>query len=279
MPVIGTNPSALNATFYLNQADHALTKSIRRLSSGSRLADPADDAAGVSVSGKLTSATRRLAAASEGAGNLISFLQVADGFLNVINDELTRLSELALRATNGAFSASDRANYSTEFEALTSAITTQVTNAKFNGAAVFQTAAATGTVTVGVNADGTNIFSIVLRDVRDATGVTAALEGLNTLSISTTSGASAAIASLTSNIERIATARASVNSSISVLNFFLQNIATEKINTETANSRIKDLDFAAESTELAKQSIIVQSATAMLAQANVVQESVLALLR
>jgi len=277
MAAIGTNPSALNATFYLNRADHEHTKSVKKLSSGSKLADPSDDAAGVSVSGKLTSAIRRLSAAAEGAANLISFSQVAEGQLSVIGDELTRLSELAIRATNGAFSASDRATYAVEFENLTKAITAQVTNATFNGAPIFQTGATATTTTVAVNSDGTNIYSAVLSDLRDNAG--SALFGLNAADISTTAGASAAIGTIGSAIERVATARSQASSDVSVLSSYIQNINIEGINTATANSRIKDLDFATESTRLSTQNILRQSGTATLAQANTTRRSVLALLR
>ncbi|MBI4028214.1 MAG: flagellin [Verrucomicrobia bacterium] len=261
----------------MNRADSALTKAIGRLSSGSRLFDPSDDAAGVAVSGKLTSASKRLSAVAEGAQNVISYSQTADGFLSVIQDQLTRMNELAIRATNGAFGSSDRANYGTEFEKLTSTITAQVTNARFNGAAVFQTGTQGATTTVAVNADGTNIYGVILQDLRDAAG--GAMNGVNALSILTTSGASAAIATLTTAIQNIATARANVNTDISVMSFYIQNVNTERINTDMANSRIKDLDFATESTEMAKQSIILQASTAMLAQANSAQQSVLSLLQ
>ena len=281
MATIVTNPAALNATFYLNRADSALTKSIKRLSSGSRLADPSDDAAGVSVSGKLTAAVRRLSAVAEGASNVISFSQVADGFLSVLTDELTRMSELAIRATNGAFSASDRANYSLEFENLTSAITAQVTNARFNGAPVFQTGTTGSTTTVAVSGDGADVYRTLLQNLRDEGNLSTsgALQQINFANISTTTSASAAIGIIGSAIERLATARAQVNSDISVLNFYIQNINVEKINTETANSRIKDLDFAAESIQLSTQNILLQASTAMLAQANTTTQSVLALLQ
>ena len=270
MPVIGTNPSALNATFFLGAADQGLTKSIKRLSSGSKLADPSDDAAGVAVSSKLTSTTRRLAAASEGAQNLISFAQTSDSFLKVIQDQLTRMSELATRATNGAYSTSDRANYMTEFANLQENITNQITNAKFNGTLVFNTLQ---TISASVSHDGANLYTITLANAN------ANVSGITASEISTVSGATAAISALTTALERIATSRATINADISALNFYIQNMDTEKINTEAANSRIKDLDFADESTMLAKFNILSQSATAMLAQANVSQQSVLGLLR
>jgi flagellin len=274
MPIVGTNPAALNAAFFLTQSDVGLNKSIRRLSSGSKLADPSDDAAGIAVSSRFDSATRRLAAASEGAQNLISFAQTADGFLKVVQEQLIRMAELAARATNGAFSASDRLNYSVEFEKITTNITAQVTNAKFNGAAVF---GSTGTVSTAVSQDGANVYSITLRNLNDTSG--ASLVGMNALSITTVSGASAAIGALTTLLANIATDRANVNADIAALNFYVQNIGTEKVNVEAANSRIKDLEFAEESTNLAKFNILTQAATAMLAQANAAQQSVLGLLR
>lgn len=269
MAVIGTNVSANNASFYLVAADRGLEKSIKRLSSGSKLADPSDDAAGVAVSSKLDATVRRLAAAAEGSQNLISFAQTSDSFLKVIQDQLTRMSELATRATNGAFSASDRTNYMTEFAKLQSNITTQITNAKFNGTLVFNTAQ---TISASVSQDGANLFSLTL--VAGASNVS----GITASEISTTSGATAAISALTSALANIASSRATVNADISALNFYTSTLQTEKINTDAANSRIKDLDFADESTLLAKYNILTQSATAMLAQANNTPQSVLGLL-
>jgi flagellin len=273
MAVVGTNPSALNATFYLNIADGGLAKSIKRLSSGSKLVDPSDDAAGVAVSSKLDATIRRISAASEGAQNLISFAQTADSFLKVIQDQLTRMSELATRATNGAFSASDRANYNTEFAKLQSNILNQITNAKFNGTRVFD---GSQTVSATVSNDATNIYTLTianaLMNVSDITGTAST-------NISTASGATSALAALTTALGYVASSRATVNADVSAVTFYISNLEAEKINTEAANSRIKDLDFAGESTMLAKFNILNQAATAMLAQANTTQQSVLGLLQ
>src|SRR4051812_44726126 len=103
MSTIGTNVGAVSASFYLTQNNDALATSIRRLASGSRLAIASDDAAGVAVSGKLDARVKRLGAAAEGAANVISFAQTVDGFLKTIQDQLNRMSELAQRASNGAF--------------------------------------------------------------------------------------------------------------------------------------------------------------------------------
>jgi flagellin len=280
MPVVGSNPAALSSAFFLNSADYGLNKSIRRLSSGSRLVDPSDDAAGVAVSSKLSARNRRLQAVAEGALNLISFAQTANGILTSIQEELVRMSELSLRATNGAYSASDRLDYSYEFNQLLSAITTQVTNASFNGSPLFQTGTTGMTASTTMTDDGVQ-FNFILSDMRDATGasVNGALYGINSLQISTTTGASSAILSLNSSIESIATAIANYATAVSLLNFQISNVNTTRVNIEAANSRIKDLDFATESVEFAKNNILTQTATAMLAQANTTQQNVLQLLR
>jgi flagellin len=286
MAVVGTNPSALQAAFFLNNADVGLNKAIKRLSSGSRLVDPSDDAAGVAVSLKLSAQARRLQGAAEGALNLISFAQTAGGILTNIASELTRMSDLALRATNGAYSASDRMDYSFEFNSLVSAITAQVTNSTFNGAPLFQTGSNSATVSTTVTDSGGQ-FSFILSDLRDATGAGpgdfpgnyGALFGMNNLSISSSSSATSAIVTLNSSIQNIAAAIANYATAVSLLNFQVDNANTTRVNLEAANSRIKDLDFAIESVEFAKWTILSQSATAMLAQANTTQQNTLQLLR
>ena len=98
MAIIGSNVAATNASFFLNAADNGLTRSIKRLASGNRLASPEDDAAGVAVSAKLDSSIRKRTAAVDGVQNLVSMAQTADGYLKAIQDQLTRMSELAFSA-------------------------------------------------------------------------------------------------------------------------------------------------------------------------------------
>jgi flagellin len=274
MPVLGTNTAALNAAFTLNSTSGLSQRSIARLSSGNKLANPSDNAAGLSVSNQLEASTRRLRAATEGAQTLISFAQTADGFLKVIQEQLVRMTEIAARAQNGVFSASDRANYSAEFEVLSTSISNQVANAKFNGTAVF---GSTGTISVAVSHDAANVFNLVKRNLDDAAG--GSLNGLAALGITTVSGASAAIGALSTMIQNISNDRANVNADVTALNYYIQNIGNEQINTQTANSRIRDVEFAEESTVLARNNILTEAATAMLAQANTRQSSALGLLR
>jgi flagellin len=270
MSIIGTNIGALNASNYLTQNNEMLTKSIKKLASGSRLADPVDDAAGVAVSGNLDARVKRLVAAVEGSQNIVSFAQTADGFLSTLQSIVTRMSELAQRATNGAFSTADRANYNTEYTNLQTQYSRVVANANFNGQALF-TGATDITVAIDASAN-TDVLSSAY-----ATAASSAITGVVT--IATTANALTAVTALTASIASITTARAQVNSDISKFNFYIQNIRTENVNVQAANSRIKDLNVADESTQLSKNNILVQAATAMLAQANSSQQSVLSLLQ
>jgi flagellin len=268
MASIGTNVAAVNATFYLTVNNDNLTKSIRKLASGSRLADPVDDAAGVAVSANLTARVMRLNAAVEGAQNIISYAQTSDGFLQTVQDQLTRMSELAQRATNGAFSDTDRANYNIEFERLKTQILSISTNATYNGTTIFTT----GTISVAISADGTT-DTLLSSSLGNLTTL-----GLTGSTIGSTTSAGAAISTLALAIQSIARRRAEVNADVSKFQFHIQNIRSESINVATANSRIKDLDVAQESTELSKNNILLQASTSMLAQANSAQQSILALL-
>jgi flagellin len=144
-----------------------------------------------------------------------------------------------------------------------------LSNAQFNSTNVF----GNSTISVAINAQGTtDTFQLV-----NITQLTAL--GIASSSIETTTNALSAISAVASALQTITTSRARVNADISKFNFHIQNLRTERINVEAANSRIKDLDVAAESTQLSKNNILLQSATAMLAQANTAQQQVLQLLR
>lgn len=269
MSTIGVNIGAVNASYFLTVNSEALAKNVRRLSSGSRLADPVDDAAGVAVSGKMDATLKRLGAAVEGAQNVISFAQTTDGFLKTIQEQLTRMSELAQRATNGAFGSADRANYDTEFTRIRDQISSMLSQGQFNGTSVF----GTGSISVAINAQGqTDTFAMV--NITNLTGL-----GINSTTIGTTTAAGSAITAVRTALESITTSRAAVNADISKFSFHIQNIRNESTNISAANSRIKDLDVATESTALSKNNILLQAATSMLAQANQNQQSVLSLLR
>jgi flagellin len=269
MASILTNTGALNAANYLNLANSNLNESINELASGSRLADPSTDAAGVAVVANLTAPIGRLGAASQAVQNVVSYAQTVDGFLSTIQQQVTRLSELAESATNGSFGSADLANYSTEFGVILSQIDTVASDASFDGSTLFTA----GTVSVAIDASGdTDTF------VTNSIGSTSSL-GINTATLSSITAAGTAIGLLNTAIASLSTRRATVNADISKFNFYVQNIQTETTNLTSAKGTINDVDVAQESTVLSQNSILLQSATSVLAQANTAQDAVLKLLQ
>jgi flagellin len=269
MSTIGTNPSALNAAFSNAVSLNDVHKIVRRMASSSKLANPEDDAAGVAVSSKLDAAIQRYGAATEGVQNLTSFAQTSDSYLSVAQSEITRLGELAIRANDGTLSEADRANVNAEFVKVRDALNTQVANASFNGTKVFDTSQTIGAV---VTEDGSVTYNLTLANAASD------ISGIANIDITTPEKAMAAIGKVDTALQNIASSRAKVNSDVASLNQYSLNLQSGKINTEAANSRIRDTDYAAESTNLARASILNQASSAMLAQANLQPKSVLSLL-
>ena len=274
MAVIGYNAAAVNAAYYLNQNTNNLNEAIQELSSGSRLANPANDAAGVAVSGNMEAQISRLSAATQASQDVVSCAQTTDGYLSTIEQQLSRMSELAQSATNGAFGSSDISNYNTEFTDLVAQIGTIFTNADFDGAKVFSGTNASAGISVAIDAQGTtDSFKALTVSTLTDLGLTSAS------TIGDTTSAEAMIGTLNTAIQSLTSARAQVNADISKFNFYVQNQETESTNLQAANSRIADVDVATESTMLAQDNILQQASTSMLAQANSSQASLLALLK
>jgi flagellin len=261
---INTNLSASTAATNLNRNHMLLQKSLARLSSGSRITSPADDAGGLAVSMKLEAAIARTDATSTNVANAISFLQTQDGALKSAGDVLTRVSELKLLSTDVTKSASDIANYDAEFTALKAQLTSTAT-ATFNGVALF----GGGTLSVGISEDGAQTLAITRANL--ATNVAGVTGAANLAALT--------VAVATTATTNVATSRAQNGAETSRLGFAADILATNRTNLEAANSRIVDTDVAKESTQLARSSILVQAGSSMLAQANSSSESVLQLLQ
>jgi flagellin len=273
MAVIGYNAAAVNAAFYLNQNTDNLNEAIQELSSGSRLADPSNDAAGVAVSGDMGAQISRLQAATQSSQDVVSYAQTTDGFMSTIEQQLSRMSELAQSATNGAFGSADIADYNTEFTDLVSQISNIFSNADFDGAKIFSGTNASSGITVAIDAQG-NTDKLSALTVTNLTSL-----GLSGTSSINATNAGTMISTLNSAIQSLTSARAQVNADISKFNFYVQNQETESTNLQAANSRIANVDVATESTALAQDNILQQASTSMLAQANSSQSSLLMLLK
>jgi flagellin len=243
--VINTNYAATIASNNLSASNTSLQRSLNRLSSGSKIVSPSDDAGGLAVSMKLSSAVKNSGANISILGNGVSFLQTQDGALKVAGEILTRMAELGTLASDPTKGASDISNYDTEFVALKAQLTS-IAGSTFNGVALF----GSGTI----SADGVSMTKAAL---------TTAVSSVTSASTASAGGAAASTA-----ITTVATERAQNGAEQSRLGFAAELETVGKANMEAANSRIIDVDVAEESTQLARYNILVQSGTAMLSQAN-----------
>ncbi len=270
--VINTNLSAQSSARMLMQSSEQLSKSLSRLSSGSKITSPEDDSAGLAVSMKLTAQMARIDGATNNIGNAISFNQTQDGYMQKVSDALSRMSELSILAqdvTKSTGANGDTGLYQQEFATLASFVN-DVATKDFNGVSLFSGV----TLSVTTNSEGTNPFAMAGISLTSAT-----YSGLASNDISTTTGAGAALTAVKAAIAQLASDRAKIGASIESLTMYSDQLGTLKNNLSAANSRIMDVDVAQESTQYAKYNILVQTGTAMLAQANSMPQSVLKLLQ
>ena len=266
--VINTNTAAINGARMLSESSAALSKSLGRLSSGSKLTSPEDDAAGLAVSVRFDAQISRIGAASSNIGNAISFNQTQDGYLGKVNKALDRMSELSVLSQDVTKSDSDRALYNAEFTQLGSYINDTATK-QFNGVNLFDGTALNVTTDSDANTLATTGVNLGATAYTTATGST----------IDTAANAATALTNVKAAIDQLSTDRANLGANISVLGSYNSQLSVLKDNLTAANSRIKDVDVAQESTNFAKANILVQAGTAMLAQANSSPQSALRLLQ
>jgi len=267
--VIKTNVSAITASRNLMETSKGLSASLARLSSGSKLSNPSDNAGGFAVSMRLDAQLNRLAAAEDNVGNALSFSQTQDGYLKKVAKALDRLGELAMLSLDETKSNVDRSLYNTEFVNLQQFVI-KTSERDFNGVSMF------GANGIGVTIDSdANTFSYTSCDLTSTTFSSATS---STCNITTTALATTALGTVKAALNELASQRARVGANQSALTMYQDQIGTLRDNLTAANSRIKDVDVAEESTTYAKYNILVQSGTAMLSQANTTSQSVLRLL-
>jgi flagellin len=266
--IINTNITAQVSSHNLQANQALLSKSLSRLSSGSKIVNPADDAAGMAVGSRLDAQIRRLGAAKDNVGNAVSFTQTQDGYLKKIAKALERMSELAILAQDETKSDADRDLYQREFSQLSAFVDTSSTK-DFNGVSLFSTTPINVTIDSEGNTMAMNGISL------GATIYADALSG----DIGTVAGAQTALNSVKAAITKLSEDRATIGAYQSRLNSTVEQLTVSSENTAAASSRIQDVDMAEEATNYARHNILVQSGTAMLAQANQMPQSVLRLLQ
>lgn len=267
--VINTNYSALTSSRQLGESQMLLNRSLARLSSGSKLINPSDDAAGFAVATRFDAQINRTQAASDNIGNAVSFAQTQDGYLKKVAKALDRMSELSMLALDGTKSDVDRSLYDTEFQNLGDFVNSTATR-DFNGVSMFGGAG----LSVTVNSEAETNFAYTAINLTGASYTSAT----NSSSVTTTANATTALANVKGAINRLASDRATVGANQAALNMYQEQLGVSKDNLSAAASRIKDVNVADESTNFARYNILVQAGTAMLAQANASPQSALRLL-
>lgn len=266
--VINTNISAQTGARLLSESSTMLAKSLARLSSGSKIISPEDDAAGLAVATRFEALTNRIKAASANVGNAVSFNQTQDGFLKKASKALNRMSELSILAQDITKTDADRALYNAEFVTL-GAYIDDIAGRDFNGVQLFDGA------TLNVTTDGEGgVFAMT--GVNMGAGTYTAATGST---VDTIGNAGTALTNVKAAIDQLAADRANIGANISRLTSTDDQLGVLSDNLSAAISRIQDVDVAEESTSFAKFNILVQAGTAMLAQANATPQSVLKLLQ
>jgi len=258
--IINNNISALNTRNQLYVTNSAMSKSMEKLSSGKRINRAADDAAGLSISEKMRAQIRGLNQAVRNAQDGISFIQTAEGALDEVSNMLVRLKELAVQKANGTYNDEDKSNLALEMTQLGDEIKSIYENTKFNGMEVLSTGIS---IAVDDTARKVSINAISSVTAKDFTG------------LSSTSS----VSDIDKAIKTINNARATYGSMQNRLESTVRNLKTTAENLQAAESRIRDTDMAEEMSTFTKYNILVQAGTAMLAQANMLPQNVLSLLR
>jgi len=275
MPLtINTNMAASRASYFLSKNNDALQKSLDRLSSGKRITQPSDDAGGLAVSMKLQGEIDTLKGAANNVANAISFLQVQDGILENIANIVGRMGELYSMSTDVLQDGST--SYDSEVTDLSAQLQSLATDgtSEFNGVDLLIDATQLTVSAGGQSIDITRAAS----DAAFRAHLTSTTNSVNFWNI-TTAAAMTDNADVSEVLANIATLRATNGGEASRLQFAQQNIATQISNLEAANGRIMDVDIAAETTNLAKQQILVQASASMVAQANSANQVALMLLQ
>lgn len=273
MPVISTNTAANSAVRYLNINSQQMSSSLSKLSSGSKITQASDDAAGLAISTRISSDVTTLQQAATNASQATSILQVADGGASNISDILSRMKSLASQSSSATVTDSSRAYLDSEFQALSDQIDSIATGTRYSGQSLLD-----GTSTFGSGA-AVLVGSTSADTITVTIGSLTSTElGVDTLSISAQDDATDAIDALDIAIDKVSAARANIGAQESRFNFSASSISTQSQNLESANSAITDVDIAAEQASLSSAQVMVQAAVSAESAANKMPQYLLNLL-
>ena len=295
MTVINTNVSATLASNAIVRNERAMGTAMERLSTGKRINSAADDAAGLAIATKMSSQVKGLEQAARNASDAISMVQTVEGAAKEILNIFTRMKELAVQSNSGTYSATDRAALDLEFNELRNEVNRIAENTEWNGKKLMD-GAATGNAGAGaaptainiqVGAGASQTMAISVKDwavdyantANSAYGATTTALNAAGVGVDSQANATTSIVALDEAIAGASAEVAKYGAYINRLEHASDNLLNVALNTDASRSRIEDADYAAETSELAKTQIIAQAGTAMLAQANQIKQTVLALLQ
>lgn len=275
---IMTNTSSLTGLRHMRNTRALLDQSLERLSSGYRINKAGDDAAGLAISEKLRSKIRGLLQAQRNANDGISLVQTAEGGLNEVQNILVRMRELGVQAASDTIGPKERVYLDNEYQALKEEVDRIANSTDFNGTQLIDGTG--GILDFQVNTGGDNILGIdrISFDAFKADVNTDRL-GIADLSIDIKEGAQHALSTIESAIDYVSSIRGDLGSLQNRLTSTVNNIAVSVENLSAANSRIKDVDVASETSDLTKSNILLQAGTSVLQQANSIPKMALELLR
>ncbi|MFO1048026.1 MAG: flagellin [Geminicoccaceae bacterium] len=268
---VATNTSAATAHRYLRVNDAEASRSLAKLSSGSRIVRASDDAASLAVGTKLKADVAVLKQAQVNASHGQSVLQVADGAAQQVSDILIRMKALATQAVSGSISDTERGYLNSEFTELATQLTAISTQTKFNGDALLD---GTFSADFAVGTDATaDVINVAITQSMSATGLGLAASAVGTIANAQTAGTA-----IDTAIGNVLSARATLGAQMSRFDFVSANLATSVENIDAARSTLMDVDVAAEMANYSSKQVVMQASVAMLAQANQMPQNLLRLL-
>jgi flagellin len=270
MLAIKNNIMAENAARHLGMSYDALAQSVERLASGLRINSAKDDAAGLAVRELMRADIAVLQQGARNAQDGISLVQVAEGGMQTINDLLVRMKQLAEQAGTGTYSSAQRTIMDNEFDELANEIERISGSAKFNGVSLLNSATGSVSVVFGSSTDTVTI---------DTADVTKSGLSIDTLNIGTAASAQAALTAIDSAIATANTTRATFGAKMNRLENTVNVIGVQVENLQASESRVSDVDVATEMAKMTRTQVLAQAGVAMLAQANIVPQMALSLLR
>ena len=278
---IGTNDSAMRASQAASIAARGMEASMERLSSGKRINSASDDAAGVAISSRLSAEIRGTNQSVRNALDGQALVATAEGAHKEVENILQRMRELAVQAANGTNNADDITNLEAEFTALSTEITRIGETTTWAGIALTGTDATAISLQVGSGTGTQNQITVTINSIKSADigNGTDKLSDVVTAGLDDLTETNNAITVVDDAIKEINTQRSELGAVHNRLNHTVNNLTNMSTNLSSAQGRIQDADFALETTELAKNQILQQASTAMLAQANASKQNVLGLLQ